>query len=241
MLYRPAAPFCSAGIWLLAHCAVAKCSADDVRLTRKLGQPFYSGQILPTPKNAEYGDDTVPLADGRAGLIQYSTTFEYSGPTRPLLERLFEKRVRAYGRLFGEKPLAPDKDTSVRILFALASNGNASVLPDRYGLRAKAATLQPQGYLLDIRPDSILCVGKDKQGLVNALASLLQLMHVKEDRQSVPTRSRIPASIWRRRAYRVVRCGTGTPSRRAARTAFPRIASTSRGRPAARSRHMLVR
>ena len=180
-LYRPTAPGCLAGICLIAHCAVsAEHSADDVEWTRKLGQPFYSGHILPTPKNAEYKDDTIPLADGVAGRIQCSTEFEYSGPTRPLLERLFTKRFRAYGQLFGETALRQDKETSVRVIFTLASNGNVSALLDRFGLRGKAASLQPQGYLLDIRTDGILCVGKDDQGLVNALASLLQLVHVKD-------------------------------------------------------------
>jgi len=68
---------------LLSFFVVATCCAtaaesgwEDSTLTAatptpvavKMGAPFYSGAILPTPKEAVYSEDVLLLADGPAGV-----------------------------------------------------------------------------------------------------------------------------------------------------------------------------
>lgn len=169
---------------IIAHAGAAPATTtpSDEQLTRAIGQPFYSGQVVPAPREAVYRDETVVLYDGPKGYRLCEPMVEYFGPARDLLLRLFERRMEAYTNQFDKDWRTPDSTQSLPILFALAGDANAKYLLDRYELHDAADSLRPQGYLLEIGPLGILCAGKDNQGLVNGLASLLQLIHVKDGR-----------------------------------------------------------
>ena len=156
--------------------------ASDLDITKLVGQPFHSGQVIPTPKRATYRDEDLVLLDGPKRITFCEPMFEYFGPARDLLMRLFNKRFDRYKALFAGAWKLPDKTQRLPVLFTLASDPNAKYLLDRYGLHETAASLKPQGYLLEIRPAGVLCAGKDNAGLVNGLASFLQLVHVKDGR-----------------------------------------------------------
>ncbi|MBN2307652.1 MAG: beta-N-acetylglucosaminidase domain-containing protein [Candidatus Hydrogenedentes bacterium] len=150
-----------------------------------LGRPYYSGAILPTPRQAEYGDDSVDLADGPGGAWGCRIAVEYDGPARDLLIRLLSQRLGQYTGQFPElagipfDSAAPD---ALPVVFALVDDRRARPFLRRYGLRKAARALEPEGYLLEIRPDGVFCGGRDNAGLVNGLASFLQLVHVRDGR-----------------------------------------------------------
>ncbi len=156
--------------------------ASDLDVAKAMGPPYYSGQIVPAPKQVTYGDGELVLLDGPKRITFCETMFEYFGPARELLIRLFERRLESYRRLFPGKWRLPDKTQRLPVLLTLADDDNAKYLLDRYGLHETASSLKPQGYLLEVRPEGILCAGKDNAGLVNGLASLLQLVHTSERR-----------------------------------------------------------
>ena len=150
-------------------------------VARKMGPPYYSGAVLPTPREAEYRDEYVELIDGPAGEWRCRIVHDYGGPARELMERLLQRRVAQYTSQFPdlEGPPAPG---AVPVRFVLLSDPAAAPHLERHGLQQRAKTLQPQGYLLEITPQEILCAGHDDAGLANGLASLLQLTHVRGDK-----------------------------------------------------------
>ncbi len=154
---------------------------SDDEIAKKMGPPFYSGNILPNPREAKYGQEIYELYDGVTGTIFCKPMFEYFGPARELLMRLWNKRINAYKRQFKvDKWKVCDKVQPMLILFTLVNDANAKYLIDCYDLHNKIGELKEQGYVLEIRKRGILCAGKDNEGLVNGLASLLQLIHIKD-------------------------------------------------------------
>ena len=109
------------------------------------------------------------LIDGQAGERCYDPRIEYDGPSSALARRLLEKRFEEYIVRAGGPSELTDVASPVPLTVTLA-----------HGQGERAEALQPQGYLLEIRPDRILCAGKDNAGVVNAVASLLQLAHVRD-------------------------------------------------------------
>jgi len=154
--------------------------AVDGGVSHELGAPYYSGAILPTPREAEYRDQYVLLVDGPKAVKHCSIRIDYDGPAKDLAERLLTERGKRY------EALLPGAATSsggmaemlVPVVVALAD----SPWVTRYGLAERAQGLEPQGYLLEVRPDAVLCLGQDNAGVANAVASLLQLMHVRDGR-----------------------------------------------------------
>ncbi len=165
-----------------ASASTATATASDPAISKAMGQPFYSGQIVPAPKQATYRDESLVLLDGSKRITFCEPMFEYFGPARDLLIRLSDQRFDRYKSLFGGEWKQPDKTQRLPVLFTLAGDPNAKYLLDRYDLHKTAASLKPQGYLLEVRPEGVLCAGKDNAGLVNALASFLQLIHVEGGR-----------------------------------------------------------
>ncbi|MBN1346877.1 MAG: beta-N-acetylglucosaminidase domain-containing protein [Phycisphaerae bacterium] len=189
----------SAGRFVLCVCAIMTIAcltarafgqtrpavASDDAIARAMGQPFYSGAILPTPRRVTYSDEALVLLDGPKRVDFCEPMVEYFGPARDLLIRLLNGRLDAYRKQFGGEWRPPDKSQRLAILVTLAGDENAQYLLDAYKLGDKAKSLEPQGYLLEVGSRGVLCAGKDNQGLVNALASLLQLVHVKDGRLCV--------------------------------------------------------
>ncbi len=154
---------------------------SDDEIEKIMAPPFYSGNILPTPRQVKYRKGQLTLFDGPAGVILCEPMFEYFGPARELIIKLWNKRIDAYKKQFKiDKWKLVDKVQPLPILFSLVSDENAKYLIDRYDLHKKIGNLKEQGYILEIRKSGILCAGKDNEGLVNGLASLLQLIHIKD-------------------------------------------------------------
>ena len=173
----------TAGRVLAASAATSKPSVpSDVAITKVMGLPYYSGQIIPAPKQATYYGETLVVLDGPRRITFCEPMFEYFGPARDLLIRLFDKRIEAYKTSFQGDWKPPDKTLRLPVLFTLADDPNAKYLLDRYDLHETARALKPQGYLLEIRQAGVLCAGRDNAGLVNGLASFLQLLHVESGR-----------------------------------------------------------
>ncbi len=91
---------------------------------------------------------------------------DYAGPGRELILRLFNKRIESYKSLF-------------KVRWKKGAAGQ-NIVPIVFSLAPQAKELGEQGYSLDIGPEGITGRGKDNAGMVNALASLLQLMFVKD-------------------------------------------------------------
>lgn len=153
---------------------------SDGDIARTMGPPYLTGRIVPRPKRVDYRDDTFVLLDGTARIEFFEPMFEYFGPERSLLLRLFEKRFEGYRRQFEGAWRTPDKSQRLALLFTLANDPSAKYLVDRYGVKEAIGSLEAQGYLLEVRSEGVLCVGKDGAGLVNGLASFLQLLNVRK-------------------------------------------------------------
>jgi len=153
---------------------------SDSDIVRTMGPPYLTGTILPRPKRVDYRDDTFVLLDGPALIECCESMFEYFGPERSLLLRLFDKRLESYRRQFEGAWRTPDKSQRIPLLFTLVDDPSAKYLLDRYGLKEAAGSLETQGYLLEVRAEGLLCVGKDGAGLVNGLASFLQILNIRK-------------------------------------------------------------
>jgi hypothetical protein len=134
-----------------------------------LGAPFYSGTILPTPQQAEYGDAVVLMEKGQ----RLNLKMAYAGPAAPLAERLLRKRIAPFSNA-ADTPGKP-------VLVCLAQSDAARQWAADHNCGDVLKKLPAQGYVLAVRPDGVLCAGADNRGVVNAVASLIQLLHVKEE------------------------------------------------------------
>ena len=56
---------------LAASCNAAEQAQppSDLELTKLMGPPFYSGEVLPTPRQAVYDDEYLTLVDGAQGAL----------------------------------------------------------------------------------------------------------------------------------------------------------------------------
>ncbi len=150
---------------LAASCNAAEVTqtTSDLELTKLMGPPFYSGEVLPTPRQARYDDEYLTLVDGAQGLLTAELRVEYTGPSAALAQRLWDQRIASYQQQFAVEEWTP-AEGCLPILVTLREN------PD----------VTPQGYELTIGPDAITCAGADNQGVMNAVASLLALVHVRD-------------------------------------------------------------
>jgi len=67
--------FLFAGVGLCVGAQDSPLSREDNVILRAMGSPFFSGAILPAPREAEYSDGSVALADGKAGLVLCDVSF----------------------------------------------------------------------------------------------------------------------------------------------------------------------
>ncbi len=146
-------------------------------LPQKMGQPFYSGGILPTPQQVVYSDAYFEMIDGPAQRWLTTVHMDYSGPARKLINELLRDRFWQFTRWFGDVECDISAVSQRPIVFSLAGTEAAATYLQAYGLSDKQAQLRPQGYILSVRENGVLCVGADDAGLVNGAASLIQLMH----------------------------------------------------------------
>lgn len=161
-----------------AEGAVAQLGPVAVRM----GAPFYSGAVLPTPRQVRYEAGALVLADGPGGAWRGRLVYPREGNVRELMERLVGRRTAPYLAQFARlAPASLRADVPV-VRFAFTTAAEATGLASRYGLPDTWRSLPPQGYVLTVRPEGALCLAPDNPGLVNGLASLLQLLRVDEGR-----------------------------------------------------------
>jgi hypothetical protein len=178
-------------LFLLAENGIAgdtsnsKSGSKDEQLTRSMGQPFYSGAILPTPKQVTYRNQSIDLYDGETGEMTCELEIAYEKPARELVDRLLTKRIDRYKKQFDVEWKKTENRRPIPIVFMLANDPEAKSWIDRYYLQDKAIELRPQGYILEIRPEGVVCIGKDDQGIINGTASFLQLLHVQDGKLAV--------------------------------------------------------
>ena len=144
-----------------------------------MGPPYYSGAVLPAPKHVEYQDKAVVLANGPAGQWRCYPDISIDGPARTLMERLLFGKFEAYAAQFPKLDNTIPGNAKLRLTFTTAVNWRTRKDLLRFGALGGAADLPPQGYLLEVSPAGVLCIGADNAGLVNGLASFLQLVHVR--------------------------------------------------------------
>ncbi len=158
---------------------------EDAAIAKAMGAPYYSGAVIPRPREAEYGDEVVVLADGMGLRTLYRLDFEYQGPARKLAMRLLAARLQSYTEQFAGAWKAGGGG-ALPITAGLVTDDGVSSALRRLKLKRQAKGLPAQGYVLHIGPEEILCAGKDNTGVLNAVASLIQLMHVKDGKLVAP-------------------------------------------------------
>lgn len=159
---------------------LAEVSEKDQEIIWKMGQPFYSGKILPSPKEVQYFDGNIVLIDGAKSQEYYSLEFPQTIDNEKLIRRLFNKHIDRYKKQFTGKWKKVDPEKLVRIKFYLEHYLRTEKIKDPYNLHKKAVILKDQGYILEIGEEGIVCIGKDNAGLVNGLSSIIQLLDVKD-------------------------------------------------------------
>lgn len=174
---------------ILPVCNATATQTTDAAIARAMGPPFYSGAILPTPKEAAHLEGQTVLFDGPAHSKHAAVSFPEDPALRELLGRLWEQRMNAYRAQFEDSPWMASSQ-SVPVTFRLASEAADALERIDETLAVRLAELPPQGYVLDINGEGAVGIGKDRAGVVNALASFLQLVHVV-DRRLVVDHARI--------------------------------------------------
>lgn len=147
---------------------------DDANVLISLGQPYYSGVVLPSPQNWAYSDDSVLLLDGSNDIKNYKLSLDKNAKSSELIEHLINKRLDGYLKLFPKNKwnLAAD---NISVTFLLIDNPEAKNHIEK--LKIKKEDVKEQGYVLDIDKQAVICIGADNQGLAFGAASFIQLIH----------------------------------------------------------------
>ncbi|HEO72015.1 MAG TPA: hypothetical protein ENN80_12185, partial [Candidatus Hydrogenedentes bacterium] len=157
-----------------------RAGADDEALTRAMGQPYYAEAIVPTPRDVTRADNHILLVDGPARAQHYTLDMRYDGPSAALARHLLAERIADYTKQV-DQPLAT-ASTPTPLTIVLASDPWSKAYAAKTDIAQRIADLPEQGYFLDITPKAIVCIGADNEGVVNAVASLLQLLHIVDGR-----------------------------------------------------------
>lgn len=168
-----------AGLLLLATFVATSSAAEmtDAHIAKNMGPPFYSGAILPTPREVEYGTGNTVLVDGPARINHCEFLFPQDAAIRELFERLCRQRLDRYREQFeGNGWTAARRMNPVEFRLASEGTGDLTALDEK--LAERIPDLPSQGYVLQIDEGRAIGIGKDRAGVVNALASFLQLVHV---------------------------------------------------------------
>ena len=166
-----------------AQSEVRSMAPSDVE--RQMGAPFYSGAILPTPRQVDYSEGALPLIDGPGGQWRCGLQLPDDEGLCELMLRLLHRRVDPYLEQFPTVPGSPSAGEGPVLRFALGSELAASDLAEQIGRAAELGDLKPQGYILSITAQGGLCIGADRTGLLNGLASVLQLLRVEGETLAV--------------------------------------------------------
>jgi len=139
-------------------------STDD-----PLCMPYYTGKILPTPQQAVYRDDVIPLASVAVTVGQDVVNAD------PLVEVLTE-RIRRYG---GKTEVVDSLGEGPRACISLGDTPVSRQVKGTPEVPGK-----PQGYILHAgevggRPVVVL-KGSDRQGMLWAISSFCQLVHRRD-------------------------------------------------------------
>lgn len=156
--------------------------------TDPLMAPYYTGRIVPTPQRAEYRDELIPM--GNVALVVGK---DVENPD-PIIEVLTDRITRYGGR--AARVAAPGADHT-----AVVSLGDTELVRQANGL--PAVPDEDQGYVLCCTSVSakplIVLKGHDRLGLVWAAASLLQLIHWRDDRTMARAATVVDYPILKRR------------------------------------------
>ena len=155
----------------------------DYQIMKKIGQPFYSGEVLPKPQIYKYRENNTTIVDGEKLLDCYDIIFKCSFPSVKLAEILLNKRISAFRSAFKDArwTVAP-KSAIIPIIFAKNNTAAAVSALKLCGNKNTKLKLKAQGYMLTIKPKAIVCIAADNCGLINGMASLIQLMHVRNSK-----------------------------------------------------------
>ena len=181
-------------------------AVDSAEIARRLRQdplmmPYYTGRILPTPRQAVYRDEFLPM--GRVAIVVGS---DVKAP-EPLVALLSDRIARYGGRDAGDEQPGPQcRSGRFAGRDALRPTGRR-----RTGDSRKGTGLCPAFTPADGKPLVVL-KGRDRLGLLWAVSSFIQLVHWRGAR---PWRAR---RTWRTPLYAPAGLHQRQPLRQRARS-----------------------
>ncbi|MBT7163856.1 MAG: hypothetical protein HN904_13830 [Victivallales bacterium] len=161
---------------------------DDVQLRvdgelaqpvwRYPGIPYYTGRILPDPKEATYGK-TLPLYDAKAKLLVLETVLG-DHPCRGAVfgARQIDFRLAKCERYVRSQPPKAELVRPVRVVLGRPGDAHLVRAAEELGIELPALADQEHLVRTMVRPEGvhILAAGGDDKGVVYAAASLVQLI-----------------------------------------------------------------
>lgn len=163
-------------------------SADKAS-TKKLGYPYYTGAVIPKPKEAQFENSFIDLADLKAQknntciLLGKNPSNQEIAATERLQERL--RLVIENGiNIINDMEKVPSDDSVVISIGTPESNSLNALLCKKEGLKVTPAYPGTEGYVLFSKTYKgktvIACCGSDASGSYYAFSSLNQLITVKD-------------------------------------------------------------
>ncbi len=164
-------------------------------------RPFYSGEVLPHPRTATYGE-TIPIWDATRRRATISTRLG-DAPSRGATygAELIDFRLAAAARYAGLR--AHNHPDPRRVVIHLGHANDGHILETARRLGTKVPSLPAQGHLVHMAPfgDSIhvIAAGADDMGVAYAAASIVQMIGFEEDHLIMRQVSMAdwPAFLWR--------------------------------------------
>lgn len=196
-------------LWTFAVPCLFGLDEDTTQLTRRLGYPYYTGEIIPKPKQAKFEDTFLSLADIASGKIESCILL---GKTPALQERLAAERLQSrLKKAFADKThlvvIANGEDEIPNECATVISIGTPSTnklnakLCERTGVNASQHG--PESYVLfntlEAGRDVVVCCGNDAIGSYYAAQSFNQLIAARDGKLMV-RKARVidwPSCTWR--------------------------------------------
>jgi len=166
---------------------------DDYTLIKKLGYPYYTGEIIPKPKDVKYYNDFICLSDFSKNK-NYTCLLLYSNASRQeeLAAKKLQSRLNSIFKQAGVDDnirILRDSDdcSAYKVVISLGTPVENKINANFLSQEKLAVTPQypgKEGYVLlfanNADKEMVICCGSDNVGSYYAIQSLLQLMTIKD-------------------------------------------------------------
>ena len=174
-------------LFLMVNTVKSLAVESDFETIKKMGYPYYMGEVIPTPQKVTYHDIFLTLADIKENKM-LSCIVVAENPTK-LVKVAAESIQQRFLRVLNEKiPIVTGKEnySGYENIITIGGSDLSDALISKHKIKVSKEYPGEQGYVLKRvnrgKQNVIICRGSDPLGDYYAVSSLSQLLTIKNSK-----------------------------------------------------------